>query len=142
MGGSCMRQRQQLAAVPANQPARTDQQPKKFDPDEIFQRIDQIRQSFEPEPGLLAQLISPSERGHAAAMATAKVSAVRARQALSDGLAECIRTYVSVHRADLQVRGDAFVLDTFAHLVRSLNVIIEDAYMGFLETFSDVVTRI
>ena len=113
-----------------------------FSPDEIFRRIDLVRQSFEPEPGLLAQLLSPSERKHAAALADAKVAAVHARQELIEGLAGCIKTYVDAHRGDLKVRGDAFVLETFAKLTRGLTAIVEQAYLNFLEVYSSSVNRI
>lgn len=122
--------------------APSDGQPTKFSPDEIFRRIDQVRQSFEPEPGLLAQLISPSERRYAEALGNAKTAAIRARQELIEGLGNCIATYIQVHRGDLKVRGDAFVLATFAKLTRSLTAIIEESYLGFFETYSASVTKI
>lgn len=114
----------------------------KFDPDEIFRRVDQLRQNFGPEPSLMEQILSPSARRHAEAINAAVISAVRARQTLIDGLADCVRTYIEVHRGDLKIRGAAWVLETCAKQTRGLNVTLEEAYVGFLETYSSMVARI
>ncbi len=121
---------------------RAPGEPTRFDPDEIFRRIDALRQSFGPEPSLLEQLLSSSARRHGEAVHSAAISAVKARQVMIDGLAGCIRTFVEVHAGDLKVRGASFVLETFARQSRGLNVIVEETLVGFLETFSSMVARI
>jgi hypothetical protein len=114
----------------------------KFDPDEIFRRVDQLRQNFGPEPSLMEQILSPSARRHAEAINAAVISAVRARQTLIDGLADCVRTYIEVHRGDLKIRGASFVLETCARQTRGLSVLLEEMYVGHLETYSAIVARI
>lgn len=115
---------------------------KTFNPEEIFHRIEQVRQGFEPEPGFLEQLFSPSQRRKALAISEAQISAIQARKHLIDGLGECIKTYIDAHRGDLKIRGDAFILETFARLLRELTVIVEQAYVNFYEVYSTSAAKI
>jgi hypothetical protein len=128
----------QPAVVSHNLPG----QPTKFDPDEIFRRIDQLRHNFGPEPGLLEQILSPGARRVAAAIHDAAASAVNSRRVMIDAMSECIKTYVDVHRGDLKIRGAAYVLETCARQSKALHVILEDAYISNLENYSHTVARI
>lgn len=114
----------------------------KFSPEEIFRRIDEVRRGLDTEPSLLEQFLSPNARKRAAALQEAAISAAKARQKLIDGLGDCIKTYIDAHRGDLKTRGGAFVLETFARLMKQLHVVAEDLYINYPETYSRSVSRI
>lgn len=108
-----------------------------FTVEELLNRIDQVKNAgFGPEPGLVEMLLSPGARDLKRTIEEAKSSAVRARKELIDGLASCIVLYIDTHKADLKVRGSAFVTTTFINLTGKLNSINEAAITGFYETFS------
>lgn len=113
-----------------------------FAPDEIFRRIDSIRQSFGPEPSFVEQLISRGARQEAAALHEANAAAVKAKTEMINGLGECIAVYIDAHKGDLTVRAHSFILHTFTGLYRSLTAVIEDTHVAFLDNYSRSVDRI
>lgn len=121
-----------------NLPAQTQQMT--FTVEELLTKIDQVKQTgFGPEPGFLDIIISPGSRDLKRTIEEAKASAIRARKELIDGLASCIVVYIDTHKADLKVRGSAFVTTTFVGLTGKLNSIVESVITGFFETYSRTV---
>lgn len=111
-----------------------------FTVDELLTKIDQIKNvGFGHEPGFFEGLFSPGARDLKRTIEEAKASAVRARKELIDGLASCIVVYIDTHKADLKIRGAAFVTTTFATLTGKLNQIVESVTTSFFETYSRVV---
>ena len=118
--------------------------PVRISPDDILQRVDKTVKELKyvPSPGLLDLIISKPARERKAKIEETKISVVKARKELIDGLANTLKIYVDTHRNDLRVRGVAFVTTTFVQLSADLNRINESTLTSFFETFSEVVDRI
>jgi len=109
----------------------------KWTPEEIFQRIEEVRKSFDPEPTLFEQIISPGARAQAAAIRQAMVSAVHARRDVIEGLRRCIKTFIDAHHGDLKVRGAAFVTETLVTQFNSLHRVMEDSHVHLFHVYSE-----
>ncbi|MCG2710184.1 MAG: hypothetical protein L6246_07730 [Thermodesulfovibrionales bacterium] len=119
-------------------PAQTQQM--SFTVEELLAKIDQVKSAgFGPEPALFDLITSPGARELKRTIEDAKASAVRARRELIDGLASCIVVYVDTHKADLKIRGSAFVTTTLVTLTGKLNAIVESVITSFFETYSRTV---
>ena len=118
--------------------------PARINPDDIFKRIDKVREGMarELEPSFLSQLVSSDKRRQARVIAEAKESAIRARRELIDGLAGAIKVYVDAHVGDLRVRAHAHVTATFTEMLQSLARAMEATHVSFLDAFSVSVDRI
>lgn len=115
----------------------------KFDLEEVLGRIDHIRQTgFGPEPTFIEGLISSGARDRRQAIEEARISAIKARKDLIDSLSSAIAVYVDTHKADLKVRGAAFVLATFEQLTRDLNSINESVITNYLQVYAQAVDDI
>lgn len=109
----------------------------KFDLEEVLNKIENIRQTgFGPEPTTMETILSSGARERRRAIEEAKISAIKVRKDLIDSLSGAIAVYVDTHKADLKVRGSAFVATTFAKLTSLLNQSSEDAINSFYITFS------
>jgi hypothetical protein len=115
---------------------------KKFTPDEIFEKIDQLRSGFEPAPSFIEQLLSAGTRDYARAIEEAKISAIKARKDLIDGLRECIRIYVDAHAGDLKVRAIDFVTETFDKIMLHLASVNDKVISGYYDVFLEFVDDI
>src|SRR5262245_40895604 len=111
-------------------------------PEEIFSKIDELQQGFQPEPGLLRRLMSPTARDEQAAIAEARVSAICARKDLIDGLRSCIMIYIDAHAADLRVRRSTFVAQTMAVQIDLLEELVERLYAHRFEVCSEHCRRL
>lgn len=108
-----------------------------FTPDELLAKIDAVKKvGFGPEPSFFEVLLSPGCRDLKKSIEEAKMSAIRARKELIDGLGGCISIYIDTHRADLKVRGSGFVSKTFVELTCKLNDIVETSITNFYEIYS------
>ncbi|MDI6745028.1 MAG: hypothetical protein QMD07_06585 [Thermodesulfovibrionales bacterium] len=111
-----------------------------FTVEELLTKIDQVKSAgFGPEPALFEMVVSSGARELKRTIEDAKASAVRARRELIDGLASCIIIYIDTHKADLKVRGSAFVTTTLVTLTGKLNAIVESVITSFFETYSRTV---
>lgn len=119
-------------------PAQTQQM--SFTVEELLTKIDQVKHAgFGPEPGFFEIILSPGARDLKRTIEEAKASAIRARKELIDGLSSCIVVYVDTHKADLKVRGSAFVTTTFVNLTGKLNTIVESVITSFFETYAKTI---
>jgi hypothetical protein len=126
--------------VSTNSNLPTPPQQMTFTVDELLTKIDQIKNvGFGHEPGFFEGLFSPGARDLKRIIEEAKASAVLARKELIDGLSSCIVVYIDTHKADLKIRGAAFVTTTFATLTGKLNQIVESVTTSFFETYSKMV---
>lgn len=122
----------------SNLPAQTEQMT--FTVEELLTKIDQVKSAgFGPEPALFDLMTSSGARELKRTIEDAKASAIRARRELIDGLASCIVIYIDTHKADLKVRGSAFVTTTFVTLTSKLNAIVEAVITSFFETYSKTI---
>lgn len=125
--------------------ASSSHQLKKFTPDEIFQKIDQLRSGFEPAPSVLEQLLSAGKRDYARAIEEAKISAIKARKDLINELGRCVRLYATAHAGDLKVRGSGFVTETFARMMLHLESVNDEVISGFYDLYkkfvADIITK-
>lgn len=125
------------------QPAAT-QPLQKFTPDEIFQKIDQLRSGFEAPPTLVEQFLSAGKRDYARAIEEAKISAIKTRKALIDGLGTCVKIYVDAHAGDLKVRAIEFVTETFDRIMLHLEGVSDEVISGYYDLylkFTDEIKR-
>lgn len=120
----------------------SNHQLKKFSPDEIFEKIDQLRSGFEPAPALLEQFLSAGKRDYARAIEEAKISALRSRKDLIDGLGKCIKIYVDAHAGDLKVRAVDFVTETFDRIALHLASVNDKVISGYYDLFLEFVEDI
>ena len=122
----------------SNLPAQTEQMT--FTVEELLTKIDQVKSAgFGPEPALFDLITSSGARELKRTIEEAKASAIRARKELIDGLSSCIVVYVDTHKADLKVRGSAFVTTTFVTLTSKLNAVVEAVITSFFETYSKTI---
>ena len=115
---------------------------KKFTPDEKFQKIDQLRSGFESAPSLLEQFLSAGKRDYARAIEDAKISAIKARKDLIDGLGKCVKVYVDAHAGDLKVRAIDFVTETFDKIMLHLASVNDKVISGYYDVFLEFVEDI
>lgn len=119
----------------SNLPAPTQQMT--FTVEELLTKIDHVKQAgFGPEPGFFEIIFSPGSRDLKRTIEEAKASAIRARKELIDGLSSCIVVYIDTYKADLKIRGSAFVTTTFVNLTGKLNAIVESVIASFFETYA------
>jgi len=122
----------------SNLPPQTQQMT--FTVEELLAKIDQVKQAgFGQEPGFFEIILSSGARDRLRAIEEAKASAIQARKELITGLSSCIVVYIDTHKADLKVRGSAFVTTTFTKLTGQLNTIVESVITSFFETYSKTV---
>lgn len=115
----------------------TGKQLNRFSLDEVMDKIEEVRGvDFGPAPTGIERLIFPEARERAKKIEEMKTSSIRARKELIDGLIGCINAYVDTHKADLKVRGSAFVSETFIRLEGSLYAINEEIITSFYNTFA------
>ncbi|MDP3112505.1 MAG: hypothetical protein Q8M71_10430 [Thermodesulfovibrionales bacterium] len=111
-----------------------------FTVEELLTKIDQVKSTgFGPEPALFDLITSSGARELKRTIEDAKASAIRARKELIDGLSSCIVVYIDTHKADLKIRGSAFVTTTFVTLTSKLNAIVEAVITSFFETYSKTI---
>ena len=120
----------------------SNHQLKKFTPDEIFEKIDQLRSGFEPAPALLDQFLSAGKRDYARAIEEAKISAIKTRKALIDGLGTCVKIYVDAHAGDLKVRAVEFVTETFDRITLHLESVSDEVISGYYDLYMKFVDEI
>lgn len=119
-------------------PAQTQQM--SFTVEELLTKIDHVKSAgFGPEPALFDLITSSGARELKRTIEDAKASAIRARKELIDGLSSCIVVYIDTHKADLKVRGSAFVTTTFVTLTSKLNAIVEAVIISFFETYAKTI---
>ncbi len=114
----------------------------KFTPEEIFDRINKIRDTFPEEPTILEQWFSAGKRDLARQISKAQSEALSARRELIKGLTTCISVYIDAHRADLKVRSSGYITATFTKLTGSLYDVNEQVLAGFLDSYSIFAERI
>lgn len=123
-------------------PSAATQPLQKFTPDEIFQQIDKLRSGFEPAPTLVEQLLSAGKRDYARAIEDAKISAIKARKDLINGLGTCVKIYVDAHAGDLKVRAVEFVTETFDRIMLHLESVSDEVIAAYYDLYMDFVDEI
>ena len=114
----------------------------KFTPEEIFERIEQLRESLPAEPTVLEQWFSAGKRDLAKQISQTQVETLAARRELIRGLTTCVSVYVDAHRSDLRVRSSGYITATFVKLTGSLYEVNEQVMISFLDSYSSFVQQI
>lgn len=124
-------------------PQESQEIPLSINPEDIFKRIDQIRDSIkEPPPNLLKRMIIPGARELADEITRVKQEAIAARRKLIDALSSSIDLYVDAHKDELKIRSTIFVVTTFSELRTELFRANESSIISFFETYGSLVDRI
>ena len=114
----------------------------KFTPEEIFEKIEQLRETFPAEPTILEQWLSAGKRDLAKQITQAQVETLTARRELIKGLTSAISIYVDAHKADLRVRSSGYITATFVRLTGSLYDVNEQVMVSFMDSYSGFARQI
>ena len=121
----------------------SNHQLKKFTPDEIFEKIDQLRSGFEPAPSVLDQFLSAGKRDYARAIEEAKISAIKTRKAF-DRWARQLRQNLC-GRACRGLEGNRaveFVTETFDRITLHLESVSDEVISGYYDLYMKFVDEI
>ena len=109
---------------------------------DVLGKIDQVRQNDEIPPSLVEQMFSSDARDRAKQIGRLRSAATDARSELISGLKKEISMYLSIHRKDLELRGQGWIGETSHELIERLTTIFHDGADRLVDKYEERIAKI